>query len=124
MTTSDLDALAERLDRLEEIVALIATRQGNGRVLGDPAMRALGGEVRERARARYAADTPLCQFTGLNRAAVQEFVGGAATVREDDTSAAVLWLIQNGHSTRVRAGTWLAKEPDTGRVYATTSPTE
>lgn len=54
----------ERLDRLEEIVAEIAARQGDGRVLGTPAMVELRREVRERVQARHVDESPLCQFTG------------------------------------------------------------
>lgn len=130
MTNSDLDTLAERLDRAEEAVSLLLAERFGDATLDitelrrqvKTAMPALGREVRARVQARLVDTTPTCQYTGANAASVVEFVDGVATVRADDTSSTVLWLIQNGFSTRVRAGTWLAKDPTTARVYVTESP--
>ncbi len=125
----DLESLTRRLERLEEGLSLLLLERHPGDATADlstlrasvrSALPALSKEVRGRVRDRRLDTTPVIQWTGENLAAVVEFCGSSATVREDDGSPAVLWLICRGHSSRLRAGSWLAK--DSGHVRPTSSP--
>jgi hypothetical protein len=126
--TTDLDALnriigelAERVDRAEETIALIAERMGDGRVLNGT--HELRSEANKRIRARAIDNTPLVQHTGaagsLER--VREFCGSDASVNQEPNSAA-LKLIWHGQECRVPPGQWLARDPSTNRIYPTNPP--
>ena len=129
---TDHEALARRLERVEEALTLLLIERYGGDVSADLSglrtsvrrtLPALSKEVRERIRDHRLDNTKACQWTGENILAVREFVGTDASVREDDGSSTVLWLVCRGQSTRLRAGSWLAKDSG-GRVYTTPSPLE
>jgi hypothetical protein len=115
----------ERLDRLEEAVALLLVERFGGQAnLPDLRravrleMRHLLPEVEQRVDSGLLSETRVCQYTGRNVNEVREFVGATATVNTDDLSNAV-WLVQRGHSMRVRAGVWIVRDPRDGGFYVT-----
>ena len=115
--------LAERVERLEEVVvALAVDRYGGTGDLGEirravkAALPELTAEVRERVRQRISDATPRCQYTGEDLDDVIAFAGDLATVRQDNGAT---WLICQGKPTRVFPGTWLAKDNVYGRILVT-----
>jgi hypothetical protein len=115
----------ERIDRLEEGLALLLVERFGGQAnlpdlrravrLG---MRHLVPEVEQRVDAGLRSETRACQYIGRNVEEIRAFVDGRATVSIDDISSAI-WLVQSGRSTRVRVGGWIADDPRDGRFYTT-----
>jgi hypothetical protein len=119
----------KRLDAIEEAVAaLLAERYGIGGVSFDTvdtsdlhrevkrAAPGLVASAAERVSERVLDATARVQFTGRNVAAIQEFVGDAASV---STTGSTCWIVQAGRSMRVAPGAWLAIDPSTNEIFTT-----
>jgi hypothetical protein len=114
----DLEALAARLELIEEVTVDLAETLGRGRILAK--IHDLRDEVHRRQRERLEDETQRVQYTGRNADDVRGFCAGDASVVEEPNSR-VLTVIYRGFEQRLRPGGWVVRDPGSGRVYVSAS---
>ena len=124
---TEIEELRARLEALEEIVAAMVVREGDGpmvnprtlRIQADKRSYVLTNAVFERISRDRRRATPKICWRGDNTAAVRAFLADKASVV---VASGQLTIVYDGKTFTRRLGQWIGIDPEYGRVYPSDAP--